>query len=64
MPRGEQAMKMEGSFGMRQYERLGRKTKCIISKWLLVLFFLKVGFELQTFILKLTGQKCDHKVIV
>lgn len=27
MPRGEQVMKMEGSFSMRQYEKLGRKTK-------------------------------------
>lgn len=37
MPRGEQVMKMEGSFSMRQYEKLGRPKKCIISKWLLVL---------------------------
>lgn len=34
MPRGEQVMKMEGLFGMRQYERPGKKdkNKSVISK--------------------------------
>lgn len=59
-------MKMESLFAMTQYERLGKKTKrkVLFLNGFLYFFFCKVGFELQTLILKLTGQRCDHRVMV
>lgn len=59
---------MEGSFGRRQYERLGRQKKeiYIISRWFLAHFFYNRWWDVsyRQNLEAYTGQKCDCKVIL